>query len=185
MKKPIMKEESEPVGWYHVILSTYGSWLYGDPRGFRTRRHREHVEGDYKNPPPPGRYADRERRSRESLKCDPICLPEMLRPSVGAALRERLEQLGAFVLCISAGGQHVHALAKMPGSKVRLWCGAAKRHAWFVLRERGWEKKLWGKRGKALRVRDRKHQLNVYYYILDHAKEGAWVWKWSKPRSNP
>jgi hypothetical protein len=33
--------------WYHVIISTYGGWLHGDPRGFRTRHHRAHVEGDY------------------------------------------------------------------------------------------------------------------------------------------
>ena len=42
--------------WYHVVLSTYGSWLYGDKRGFRTRHHREHVDGDYKNPPSLGKY---------------------------------------------------------------------------------------------------------------------------------
>jgi hypothetical protein len=29
--------------WYHIIMSTYGSWLYGDARGFRTRHHREHI----------------------------------------------------------------------------------------------------------------------------------------------
>jgi hypothetical protein len=38
--------------WYHVTGSTYGAWLPGDPRGFRTRHHRQHVEGDYKDPPP-------------------------------------------------------------------------------------------------------------------------------------
>ncbi len=96
-----MEKQVKSLQWYHVILSTYGSWLYGDPRGFRTRHHREHVEGDYKNPPPQGRYAERERRSRESLKCDPICLPESLRPIVGAAIRDRLEQLG-HSSCVSA-----------------------------------------------------------------------------------
>jgi hypothetical protein len=30
---------------------TYGTWLPGDPKGFRTRHHREHIEGDYKKPP--------------------------------------------------------------------------------------------------------------------------------------
>jgi hypothetical protein len=43
--------------WYHSITSTYGAWLYGDERGFRTRHHREHVDGDYKSPPPRGLYA--------------------------------------------------------------------------------------------------------------------------------
>ncbi|HEX3314753.1 MAG TPA: hypothetical protein VHR72_07680 [Gemmataceae bacterium] len=31
-------------------LSTYGSWLPGNPRGFRSRKHRIHSSGDYKNP---------------------------------------------------------------------------------------------------------------------------------------
>jgi hypothetical protein len=170
--------------WYHVILTTYGAWLYGDPRGFRTRHHREHVEGDYKSPPPPGKYADQERRSRESLKQEPVVLPKDLRPVVGTALRERLEQLGVLVLCLSVGGQHVHILAKTPRGEARNLAGAAKLHAWHVLRSHGWRKKLWAKRGKEKPVRDREHQLNVYAYILSHAQEGAWVWKWERPKKD-
>ena len=33
-------------GWYHVTGGTYGSWLPGDPRGWRARGRREHVDGD-------------------------------------------------------------------------------------------------------------------------------------------
>ena len=54
--------------WFHFMTSTYGSWLYGDPRGFRTRHHREHVDGDYKNPPPLGLYSQQFERSIKSLK---------------------------------------------------------------------------------------------------------------------
>jgi hypothetical protein len=162
--------------WYHNILTTYGAWLYGDTRGFRTRHHREHVEGDYKNPPLPGQYDDLLRRSRESLKQSPVILPTQLREVVGAALRERLEGLGALVLCESVSGQHIHVLAKMPFGCGREWLGVAKRHVWFVLRERGWKTKLWGKRSKNVVIKDRQHQLNVYYYILRHASEGAWTW---------
>jgi hypothetical protein len=31
--------------WYHVVSHVYGSWLRGDPRGWRAVDHREHVEG--------------------------------------------------------------------------------------------------------------------------------------------
>jgi hypothetical protein len=166
--------------WYHVVLSTYGSWLYGDKRGFRTRHHREHVDGDYKNPPSPGKYDSQEKRSKESLKQNPVVLPTNLRPIIGTAIRDRLENLGAFVLCLSVGGQHIHLLIKTPQGKARDWAGLAKLHAWHVARHRGWRKKLWAKRGKEKSVRDREHQLNVYNYILEHANEGAWVWKWNK-----
>jgi len=54
--------------WLHCILGTYGSWLPGEPRGFRTRHHREHVEGNYRNPPPPGLYEHRHEHARELMR---------------------------------------------------------------------------------------------------------------------
>src|SRR4051812_22286516 len=53
--------------WLHVSGSTYGTWLRGDPRGWRSRRHREHCEGDYKNPPPKGEFDEEFERSKELL----------------------------------------------------------------------------------------------------------------------
>ena len=168
--------------WVHFVETLYGAWLYGDARGFRTRRHREHVEGDYKNRPPPGEYELRRRRSIESLKQPPVVLPATWRPIVGSAVRERLEDLGAFVLCLSQSGQHLHLLAKLPfGVNARIWMGLAKKHAAFEAKAKGWQGKLWAKRGKEVRVRSRPHQLNAYHYILNHAKEGAWVWVWKNP----
>jgi hypothetical protein len=172
--------DTDETGWFHIVATTYGAWLYGDRRGFRTRHHREHVEGDYKNPPPDGQYAAQERRSREALKQEEVIVPEELRGVVGLAVKERLEGLGALVVAVATAGQHVHVLAKMPVSKPRSWAGMAKRHAWFVLREHGWTGKLWGKRSKAVPVRDREHQLNVYRYIAKHRAQGAWVWLWTK-----
>jgi hypothetical protein len=29
--------------WYHIMCNTFGTWLPGDPKGFRTRHHREHT----------------------------------------------------------------------------------------------------------------------------------------------
>jgi hypothetical protein len=162
--------------WYHIIETAYGAWLPGDSRGFRTRHHREHVEGDYKNPPPEGQYAARARHSRELLIQPPVVFPVRLREVVGLAIKERLTGLGALVLCESVSGQHIHVLAKIPFRQSRQWMGLAKRHVWFTLRDQGWKGKVWGKRGKEVIINDRKHQLNVYYYILRHAHQGAWVW---------
>jgi hypothetical protein len=162
--------------WFHLTAHSYGAWLHGDPRGFRTRHHREHVEGDYRNPPPEGEYADKYERSKELLKQAPVVFPTGWRSVVGGAFRDRLEQEGALVLCVSASGQHVHALAKMPPALARHWVGLAKRHVTFVLHERGWEGLVWAKRSKETPVKDRRHQLNVFDYILRHAREGAWVW---------
>ena len=73
----------------------------------------------------------------------------------------------------------MHLLAKLPvETDPRILMGLAKKHAAFEAKAKGWFGKLWAKRCKELRVRDRGPQLNAYGYILDHIKEGAWVWKW-------
>ncbi len=163
--------------WFHIVLTTYGSWLYGDERGFRTRGHREHVEGDYKHPPTAGLYRHKAQRSRAALTQPPVELSADWRAVVGAALVDKFVALGAIVLCCAVGSHHSHVLAKVPRKLERDWAGRAKRHAWFAARARGWREKLWAQRCRAERIETRQHQLNVYRYILKHAEQGAWVWK--------
>ena len=137
-----------------------------------------------KSPPPAGIYEGLHRKTTELLKQDPVVLSVQQREAVGTALRTRLDELGAFLIAISVSGQHVHMLLKVGPKVVRKLVGTAKMHAWFELRKTGWKKKLWGKRGKYLKVRDRQHQLNVFYYILRHAEQGAWVWRYTAPKSD-
>ena len=180
--------------WYHCVASTYGSWLHGDPRGFRTRHHRQHIEGDYKNPPPPGKYDKALERSRRRIKRPPVIIPPAARPII---LDELLEQLIArnierLTACVS--GQHMHVLARFPEARtwhmkphrlrtsakddpIRHILGIAKRQASRrVIHEKLMTGAIWAKRCKIKPVKDRAHQLNVFYYILDHTHEGAAVW---------
>ena len=171
--------------WFHCTTHTYGAWLSGDPRGFRTRHHREHVEGDYKNPPPKGKYDDQLARSKRLLKQPPVVIPRDLRPLAGRALVDKLREYGADLLCLSCSGQHVHLLAKMPpGETPRLWVGYAKREANFRMKAGGWEGELWAVRSKANPIKDRRHQLNTFNYILRHADDGAWVWDFRQHRDD-
>ena|SRR5205809_5238686 len=66
--------------WYHCTLHTYGSWLRGDPRGWRARHHREHVVGDYKNPPPKRKYLFE--YSKSLMNRDPVKIENELRQFV-------------------------------------------------------------------------------------------------------
>jgi len=162
--------------WFHVIISTYGSWLYGDPRGYRTRHHREHVDGDYKSPPPPGLYERRFKKSQQSLKEKPVVIPVELRSVIRDAIIERFSELDCVLLALAVAGQHCHYQIKQPPRLVRTWAGCAKRHSWYVVDELGWKTHLWAKRGKAVPIKERSHQENVYWYILNHRHEGAAVW---------
>src|SRR5204862_5246205 len=76
--------------WYHVTNHVYGSWLRGDPRGWRSRHHREHVDGDYKNPPPKGKYDALLEYSKSLMKRDPVKINRDLRQFVLDAIVEKL-----------------------------------------------------------------------------------------------
>ena len=163
--------------WFHCTTHTYGAWLHGDPRSFRTRHHREHIIGDYKNPPPPGMYDEKLERSRRLMKQSPVILAPDWRPIFGRAFRDKLLALEAQVLCVSMGITHAHVLAKMPpGPTPRQWIGKAKVAANFIGKDHSWTGKVWAVRSKIIPIKDRQHQLNTLQYILDHIKEGAWVW---------
>jgi acetylornithine deacetylase len=170
--------------WFHITAHTYGAWLHGDPRGFRTRHHREHVEGDYKNPPrgeAAKEYAKKFERSKDLLKQAPVVLTPEWRKVVGIAVRERLVELGAEVIALGVSAAHAHIQARMLASCPRKWTGLAKKHAWHVAIERGWQGALWAKRSKATPIKDRAHQENTFDYIIRHRGQGAWVWTYRDP----
>lgn len=162
--------------WFHVIISTYGAWLPGDPRGFRTRHHREHVAGNYHHPPRSGLYSQRWVVNRQRLKHSPVVIGMDWRKLIGRALLERLQRLGGEVLAISCGGQHAHLLVQLDDGDARLQIGIVKRHTTYEAQAAGYVGRLWGTRGKIVRVRDESHRRNALRYILEHEHEGAWVW---------
>ncbi|MEX2215972.1 MAG: hypothetical protein WD768_17805 [Phycisphaeraceae bacterium] len=98
--------------WYHCMSNTYGTWLDGDGRGFRTRHHREHVEGDYKHPPAKGKYDARFHAAKSSMKRDAVLLSMDVRKIVclemGLKLLEKKVEL--IEMCVTE--KHFHALAR-------------------------------------------------------------------------
>ena len=67
--------------WYHVNGNTYGTWLPGDPRGWRERGHKKHVAGDYKSPPPAGSGDGMQRYAKGLMKQPPVHLTHRQRRS--------------------------------------------------------------------------------------------------------
>ena len=183
-------------GWYHLMANTYGMWLPGDPRGFRTRDHREHVEGDYRNPPPKDEYDQRWRQSRQSMKQKPVHLcPQARVPAVECIRHALVEVHGIEVLTVAINEVHLHLLARFPrdlagrpiesgsrtsavGDPPRHYLGIAKQWAAKTLYARGLVEsaKVWARKGKIKPIADREHQVHVFHYILDHIDQGAAVW---------
>jgi len=189
-------------GWYHCMSNTYGTWLPGDPRGFRTRKHCEHVEGDYKNPPPVGKYDDRHERAKQSLNREPVILsPDARRVCVDAMVYAWVEVHGVEVLVVSVSAMHMHVLERLgrvPPKPISAQKPAPSRgglrerdparYYMAIAKERSAKALsaaelvtpggVWAKRGKIVPIKDRSHQLNVYRYILEHQDEGAVVWSY-------
>ena len=164
--------------WYHCTANTYGTWLRGDPRGWRARHHREHVEGDYKNPPPEGKYDKLHEYSKRLMKRDAVHLERELRGIVVEEFGLRLWQDGVEVVVMSLDDHHLHTLLRAPDHNPRHLIGVGKLHTSHLLRQLGLREEaggIWAKRSKAIPVKDRSHQLNVTGYVFDHEERGAAV----------
>ncbi len=186
-------------GWYHLNDSTYGTWLRGDARGWRARHHREHVEGDYRNPPPDGIYEELRARSESLLKREPVKLAPSARPIACGAMVERLTKVGCETLACAVDDHHFHVLARFdlplidPNTPKPIWLrtrhapiyayirhvmGQAKASSTFALVEQGLAQEggVWAHRFKITAIADRAHQLAAFNYILAHRDQGAATW---------
>lgn len=166
--------------WYHCNGNTYGTWLRGDPRGFRERHHRRHVEGDYRNPPPTGTYDEVLYRSQKLMKQGAIELDASQRTIAANEMVSRLLRDGIELLALAVDDHHFHALGRFPDHRPKHWMGRAKMHASMELREHGLPGTVWARGSRALPIKDRSHQLNVFRYIARHENRKAAVWTFRK-----
>jgi hypothetical protein len=166
--------------WYHCMGNTFGTWLPGSPKGFRTRHHREHVEGDYKNPPPKGIYEERHESAKSLMKRDPVFLESMeQRQRVLDELVASLLRRGIPLEVVSVDRVHMHILVPFPDHNPRHWIGVAKKESSHYCKQTGHapEGGLWATRIKCEPIRNSGHFERTIGYILDHANRGAVVWQ--------
>ena len=174
--------------WYHVTGSTRGTWFRGDPRGWRARHHREHCEGDYKNPPPPDKHRAHLLMSMRLSKRR-IMLTKTQREFACRALGEALVFRDVELVDLCIGAKHFHILARFrplnpairpkdPNRTPRHLVGLAKKRSAREMSKAGLidEGGVWALRSRALPIKDRAHRVNVARYIRAHARKGAAVW---------
>ena len=164
--------------WYHITGSTYGTWLPGDPRGYRTRHHREHVEGDYKNPPPKGAGTSRHDHAKALLKRPPVVLAPPSRRLACDSMAEALQCHDVQPAAIAVSATHYHILAQFPEDNPRKLTGIAKKRSARALSEQGHipEGGAWAARSRAHPINDEQHLHTAHNYILRHRYQGAQVW---------
>lgn len=118
--------------WFLVTWTTYGSWLPGDPRGFRTRHAKEYI-------PPPRRYAKADEpayhagsyafrllQAQANLERSPVQLTCVQQEFVADNLYEQLVQDGQRAFLLSVEATHVHVLAEFEPKRAKQEAGRYK-----------------------------------------------------------
>lgn len=170
--------------WWLITWTTYGSWLPGDPRGFRTRRGKEYV-------PPPRRYAkpgepvydarqytERFQEAKGSLEgC--VKLTSQQQKLVLEAIVSEIDAIPVTSAIVSVGATHVHWLAQLGGHPIRTTVGRIKSEATRQLNEAGFHgKRPWSKNCDMKSKSMDQEFRNAFHYIRRHTNEGCLIHIW-------
>ncbi len=160
--------------WRFVTINTKNSWHHGAPRGFRSRDHRIHSSGDYRNPPPKGEHKGLFRYHVERAGRR-VILPESVRPRIAAALVGALSAYRFKAMSVSS--DHAHLLIELPDDvpAIKAVIGDAKRIASREVRNQ-LPGAIWSAGCDYEPVDDEDHFNACEEYAL--IKQGAGTWTW-------
>ena len=167
--------------WRHVIVNARGTWLPGDPRGFRDHRHRVHSSGDYRSPPPPGEHAGLYRyyfdRAAAAVRLPYCCLP-----AVGEATRQNLSKRLHALAVVAVTPVHTHFLVELPDDVAAIkpiigWCKyfATRAARSMVAELNGVD--LWAAGETYRPVDSAAHFRRAIAYVATRQGADAWVWR--------
>jgi len=162
--------------WMMLTWTTYGAWLPGDPRGFRTRRGRQYIPPPqrYAKPNEPAYSADEFERLYEWVKQrldDAVRLGEEERKVVLERLMKLALDGGAVVAAVHVGQTHVHMVLFAEESDV---AGLVKRLKGVTSRELGrcgMTGRVWARGYHCRRLRD-EDVVGAVRYVLRHGCSG-------------
>lgn len=170
------------------MSNTYGTWLPGDPRGFRTYHGKHSIPHDYKHRPPDGFYDTLYQRSKNLMARPAVILRALeqrrrvLDEVVASLLRRDIPVAVAAVDRI-----HLHVLAQFSDHNPRHWIGVAKREASHYCKHAGLVPVggIWSVNCECKPVAGEAHFNRTRRYIPDHARRGAEAYIGAPPDSNP
>lgn len=173
-------------GWWLVTWTTYGSWLPGDARGFRTWRGRERVA-------PPRRFATHSddvyeparyvTRYREAVaQCSTgVCLNVTHRQVALKAIVEDVNALNLPAAVLAVADWHVHLVAQFGGLPIRPTVGRFKSEATRAIKaaDDNYEpKRSWTKGCHMESLKDDASLDAACRYVAGHVLQGAVVYTW-------
>jgi hypothetical protein len=169
--------------WRQIVISMRSTWLPGDERGWRSRRHKRHSSGDYKNPPPKNEHEGL-RKYVKNRAMDPVEIKWGNRDRVGLEILEQFQKRGYRVLCVSVSKKHIHLLVELPIdlTETKRIVGLCKGAASHALRDI-MPGCIFAEGAKYDPIVDLEHHQNVYDYIL--YKQGRGAFSWSFKDTNP
>lgn len=159
--------------WYHCNGNTYGTWLPGDPRGWRSHDHKIHVDGDYKSPPPMGSDDGLHKYSQHLMKSKAVILSQYQCQKALIIWVSALEHYQLQIAAIAISSYHWHVLAQFPDHQPRITIGKVK--SWCS-KQLDRPKPIWAAKCRCQPIADAKHWNNARKYILKHIHQGASVW---------
>jgi REP element-mobilizing transposase RayT len=148
------------------------------------------VDGDYKNPPPKGKYDAIYARSKKLMKRAPIKIATDLRQFVANMFAEKLRTDQIEVLIISADAKHVHILARFPDHNPRYWIGWAKKYVTQTVKAHSPAvglnlasgDGLWAKRSHPEPIESRPPTPHLRVHPRPRQRGGK-IWRFDKPSS--
>ena len=160
-----------------ITWTTYGCWLPGDPRGFRTRGAKEFVS-------PPARYSDGEPYEPDKYKrLYEHCFSETKKPIY---LNERQKQVAADAVTevcskfvseavIAVTKNHAHVFVDLPYNvTVEYFCARVKSVSSLKLSNYGLKGRVWARKYHAKRISD-EYIDEVHRYVCSHKDQNVVV----------
>jgi hypothetical protein len=173
-------------GWWLVTWTTYGSWLPGDPRGFRTWRAKERI-----SPPrrfaahaddvyDPAKYANRYSLAIEQCGTG-VRLDSNHRQVAMHAIIGDLTALTLPGAVIAIADSHVHLVAQFGGLPIRPTVGRLKSVATRAMKDADSNfdpKRSWTKGCHMESLNDEASLDAACRYVAGHVSQGAVVYTW-------
>ncbi len=170
--------------WWLITWTTYGSWLPGDPRGFRTRRAQEYV-------PPPKRYARRGEQAYDAKRYASRYAQARDRTEESAPLTRKqqriivptiiaeIDAIPIVSAIASIGPTHVHWLGRFDEHEIRPTVGRVKAAATRSLNAAGFDgKRPWSKNCHLESKPTDQVFRSAFVYVRRHIDEGCLIHIW-------